>query len=271
MVLPINILSKSYRKLFRPNGIVLGDAREYIPGDDAKFINWNITAKTGTAFVDSIQLDSSNDIIFALDISESMKFGTRTQTKLTLASNIIHGISHLAEIHCDQVGLALFSSGLEKFLSPRRNTKIFKYAIENATSTGEKLQTNLDILKTLHKIIKKKSTIIIICDTFCLSKNRKATLAQMHKLATKHDIILLLVVDDGEMPHPCAGKIRLEDMETGETIEINTNDTVLMSKIRTKYDAYQSLILREINSLGIKVLMANTSTPSEEFLFTFLA
>ncbi|MDR1401454.1 MAG: DUF58 domain-containing protein [Puniceicoccales bacterium] len=266
-----NILPRSYRKLFRPNGIVLGDAREYIPGDDVRFINWNITAKTGIPFVDSVKSDSGYDIIFALDISASMKFGTQRQSKFSLASNILGSLSRLAEMHGDRAGLVLFSGGVEKFLKPRRNVKIFKYAIEKSVSTGKKSQTNLaSTLKILSRILRNRSVIILICDVFCLATNRKATLAQLHTLREKHDVILLAVIDDGEMPHARAGKVLLEDLETGETLWINTDDMALMSKIMDKYASYQKLIFEDIRSLGVKISQANTRDSLEKSIFTFL-
>ncbi|MDR2776906.1 MAG: DUF58 domain-containing protein [Puniceicoccales bacterium] len=265
-----NVLSKLYRKFFYPSGIVLADAREYVAGDDIRLINWHITAKTNALSVNNICADSGNDIIFALDVSESIKFGTKRQPKISLAMDILKTLFRLSEKNNDRVGCLMFSSGVEKYFPPRRRVQCFQYAIDKIVHSQEKLRTDLLVaLKFLNKVLTKRSRVILICDTFALTVGRKAILAQLHILKSRHDVMILPIVDNNDMLLAQLGRITVEDSETSEIFEIDTNDTETMSRIETKYAAYQKLIFKDVENIGIKISPINTQNSAMEFLFKF--
>jgi uncharacterized protein (DUF58 family) len=260
-----------YRKLFPASGVVRGDARQYVAGDDVRFMNWNVTAKTGIPFVDNTRADSGNDIIFALDVSESMKFGTRRRSKIAMAMGILSPLFRLTEMNGDKAGLVLFSDGVEKYFPPQRGTQSFLHAITNVVFSERKLRTDLsNVLRTLNKVIKKHSSIILVCDVFSLAFGRKSILSQLHLLGSKHDVTLFAIVDDNDMPSARIGRVTVEDAESGEMVEINTNDRALMKKIKAKFDAYQRLIFNGIKAIGIESFQINAKDSPLEFLFSFL-
>ncbi|MDR1528378.1 MAG: DUF58 domain-containing protein [Puniceicoccales bacterium] len=263
-----NVLSKLYRKFFYPSGVVLADAREYVAGDDTRLINWNITAKTNALFVNNICADSGNDIIFALDVSESIKFGTQKQSKISLAIDVLKTLSQLSEKNNDRVGCLMFSNRVEKYFPPRRRTQCFPYTIDKIVHSQEKLRTDLLVaLKFLNKVLTKRSRVILMCDTFALTVGRKAILAQLHILKSRHDLMMFPMVDNNEMLVAQLGRITIEDSETGEFFEVNTNDTEMMTRIATQYAAYQKLIFRDVENIGIKIFPINTRNSATEFLF----
>ncbi|MDR1595523.1 MAG: DUF58 domain-containing protein [Puniceicoccales bacterium] len=265
-----NALVGLYRRMFPSNGVVLGDSREYVPGDDTRFINWNITAKTAVPFVDRICGDRGSDIIFAIDTSESMKFGTKKQSKMALAADIASALTQLAKVNRDKIGLLLFSDVVEKYLQRCCYGEVFHHTIGQTINSGRRLGTDLlSALKFLNKVLRKGSTVIVICDTFALAKNRKATLEQFHHIAKKNDVIVIRTVDDNDIPPANIGKIVVEDGETGETLEIDTGDSVLMAEIFEKYSAYARIIFRDVGDIGVKIMDANTKISAGEFLFTF--
>ncbi|MDR0693447.1 MAG: DUF58 domain-containing protein [Puniceicoccales bacterium] len=263
-----NVLSKLYRKFFSPSGIVLADAREYVAGDDTRLINWNITAKTNVLSVNNICADSGNDIILALDISGSMGFGTKNQSKISSAMDILKTLSQLSEKNNDRVGCLMFSHRVEKYFPPRRRLQCFPYTIDKIVHSPEKLRTDLLVaLKFLNKVLAKRSRVILICDTFALTVGRKAILTQLHILKSRHDVVMLPMVDNNDMLVARIGKITVEDSETGEMFEINTDDVEMMSGVATKYTAYQKLIFKEVENVGIKISPINTRDSTTEFLF----
>jgi uncharacterized protein (DUF58 family) len=265
-----NAMFRLYRRMFRPNGVVLGDSREYVPGDDTRFINWNITAKTGVPFVDGVRADSGNGIIFAIDGSESMKFGTKRQSKMALAVAIASTLSQLAGANGDGVGLLYFSNKIEKYMPIYRHGKDIHHIIGAIANGGRRLGTDLlCAVKFLNCVLRKRTTVILICDVFALAKNRNAVVAAMHGLAKKNDVMAITITDDGDMPSVNVGKITVEDGESGEVLEIDSGDSRIMAMIAEKYGAYCRLIFRDLRSIGIKTICANTSNSAEEFLFTF--
>jgi uncharacterized protein (DUF58 family) len=260
-----------YRKRFPAKGVILDDVRGYVSGDDTRFINWNVSARMGSLFINNIRGDSGNDIVFAFDISESMKFTTRKQSKFNLASEVLMDVSQLAERSNDKVGMLLFSDKIEKYFPPRRNTEIFRHALTEVSNPGEKMRTGVpQAIQFLHKVIKKRSIIIFICDIFGLAFNRKSVLAGLHVLRMKHDVIILTMIDDNDMPMVSVGKIVIEDSETGEILEIDTDDTELISRIKAQYFAYQNVVLRDVKNLGIKTFLVNTKDSVTGFLTSLL-
>ncbi|MDR1890691.1 MAG: VWA domain-containing protein [Puniceicoccales bacterium] len=263
-----SVLSKLYRKFFCPSGVVLGDAREYVAGDDTRLINWHVTAKTNALSVNTICADSGNDIIFALDVSESMKFGTKKQPKISLATDILKTLSQLSETNNDRMGLVAFSHKVEKYFPPRRRAKCFQYAIDKMIHSNERLRTDLAaVLGFLNRVLAKRSRVILVCDTFAMAVNRKTILSQLHILKSRHDVIMLPLVDDNDMLKARLGRITVEDSETGEIFEMDTNDIGVMSKIETKYSTYQKLIFKDVENVGIKIFPINTRDSAAEFLF----
>ncbi|MDR2603245.1 MAG: DUF58 domain-containing protein [Puniceicoccales bacterium] len=263
-----NVLSKLYRKFFYPSGIVLADAREYVAGDDTRLINWNITAKTNALFVNNICADSGNDIIFALDVSESIKFGTKKQSKISLAIDILKSLSQLSEKNNDRVGCLTFSNKVEKYFPPRRRPQCFPYTIDRIVHSPEKLRTDLLVaLRFLNKVLTKRSRVILICDTFALTVGRKAILAQLHILKSRHDVMMFPMVDNNDMLMARIGRITIEDSETGEIFEIDTDDIEMMARIATQYAAYQKLIFRDVENVGIKIFPINTQDSTMGLLF----
>jgi uncharacterized protein (DUF58 family) len=266
-----NVLAKLYRSRFRANGVTFGDTRAYVAGDDTRLINWNVTAKMGIPFVNGIAPDSGNDIIFAVDLSQSMQFGTRKRSKIALISDIVVSLARLAEVNGDRVGLVAFSSSLEKFLPPRRASKIFPHAMANAIRRRRSVQTDVcGALRFLNGTIKKQSLIILCCDTFGLASGRKSILAQLHMLRSKHSVIAITAVDDGDMPPAKIGTVTVEDAETGITFDVDTDDAPMMEKIKSKYAAYVNLIAGDIEKLGVENFTVNTKDSVNKFLFTLL-
>jgi uncharacterized protein (DUF58 family) len=266
-----NTMSTLYRRVFAPTGVVRDDAREYVPGDDTRFMNWPITAKMNAPFVDGVRADRGNDIVFAVDFSESMRFGTRRQSKLSLATDIMSTMVQLVEMNGDRAGLMLFSSLVEKFCHPRRNGMVFRHIIQRKMESNARRRTNLlCALRFLNGVVKKRSSIVLMCDAFALAANRKSALSQFHILRRKHDVTLIAIVDDNDMLHGKLGRIVVEDSESGEIFEIDSDDTLAMESVGAKYSAYKKIIFGDVADVGVKVFIANTRDSATNFLFALL-
>jgi uncharacterized protein (DUF58 family) len=263
-------LLKAYRRLLPSNGVVLGDVREYVPGDDVRFIDWNVTARLGNMFVDGVEEDGGNDIVFVVDGSASMEFGSHGRSKISLAMKILGKICRLAKRNHDRGGLVIFSDGIEKYFPPRMDTAMFGHAIAGFLRSGGKRRTDLAAtLKVLGKILKKRSVIFLICDIFALGHNRKGILSQLHVLGSRHGVILLAMVDRNDMPCAGIGPITVEDAETGITYTVDTDDRALMDEVAAKYEAYKRLILDGMEGICTRVCTVDGRNSAESFLNTF--
>src|SRR5438105_49783 len=114
------VFSGEYHSVFRGRGIEFSEVREYQPGDDIRSIDWNVTARTGRPFVKQYQEERELTVVFAVDVSASLGFGTRSAFKSELAAEICAVLGLSALQNHDKLGLMLFSDRVEKFLRPRK-------------------------------------------------------------------------------------------------------------------------------------------------------
>jgi hypothetical protein len=200
-----------------------------------------------------------------------MKFGTRRQTKLALAAEILQKFGGLAERCGDRIGLVLFSDRIEKFFPPRRSAKVFQCAIAGTALSNRKKGTDAaNAMNFLRRVIKKRSVVIFLTDIFALASGRKAMMSKLHQLGTRHNTFIVAISDGGDMLRSGIGRVMVEDGESGEMLEIDGDDGQLMEKIHGKCSAYFDLIFMDIGKIGVGALEVNTAYNCDDFLFAFL-
>lgn len=261
------ILSKLYCKYFPRNGVIYGDTRPYTDGDDIRLINWPSTAKTGETIVNTLSKDSGNDIIIAIDTSASMEYSTQQQSKTKLAQSIINQLLSLSKTHHDKIGLFFLGTNEQYYVRPQNNIATIQHLIAQS-----KLINNQDLHKdiaALYHIIKKRSNIIIITDIFGILYDRKKIASHIHQLSAKHDISLIIINDKNDIiPHKI-GIITLEDIETGDIFEINTNDHSKINYLHNKFQKYCETAINDLQKLGIRISLIETSMNNDDATLQF--
>lgn len=260
-------LSELYCKYFQRNGVIYCDTRPYSDGDDIRLINWTSTAKTGEITVNTLSKDSGNDIIIAIDTSASMEYSTQQQSKTKLAQSIINQLLSLAKKHHDKLGLFLLGSNKQYYIKPQNNVATIQHLIAKSKQTNEQ-DLHKDIAALYH-VIKKRSHIIIITDIFGILYNRKKIASHIHQLSAKHDISLIIINDKNDtIPHKI-GTITLEDIETGDIFEINTNDRSKINHLHNQFKKYCETAMQDLQKIGIRISMIETSMNNDDAMFRF--
>lgn len=213
-------LAGNYHSAFRGSGMEFDKVREYQVGDDVRNIDWNVTARSGTPHVKSFIEEREMTVMLLVDGSSSVAFGSGTQNKMELASEMSAVLAFSAIANGDKVGLIIFTEAIEIYLPPAKGRAHVQRVIRELLSfKPEKAETNLKgALEFLSRIQKRRSVAFLVSDFLDEDFN-----TQLSTTSNRHDLIAVRVGDQRERQLPNLGLIRLEDAETGKQIVIDTS------------------------------------------------
>ena len=226
--------SGQYRSVFKGRGMNFEEVREYQPGDEVRSIDWNVTARFsevhGDAYVKKFTEERELTVMLVVDVSASGEFGSVHLSKRELAAEVACLFAFSAIRNNDKVGLILFSDHVEMFIAPKKGRLHTLRLIREILYFEPKGRgTNPgDALDYLNRVLHRRSVVFLISD-FQAPDFEK----QLSVTARRHDLIAISVVDPREEELPDAGRLTLEDAETGEQIEIDTSNR----RVRTAYAA----------------------------------
>jgi uncharacterized protein (DUF58 family) len=254
-----SLMQGAYHSVFKGRGIEFSDVREYVPGDDIRTIDWNITARMNEPYVKEFIEERNLTIYVVFDISASSEFGSARQKKesaIELAASIIFS----AVRNNDRVGLCLFTKEIELFIRPKTGKKhALKLIRELICYQPKNAATDIKAtLAKLGKIAKKRSIIIVISD-FLSGDFEK----QMRILNNKHDIMAVNYMDVREEDIPDIGFIELEDSETGEQFLVNTSDPVFRARYIKTVEGHKQALETQFKKLKVDMIQLKSG---EDFL-----
>jgi uncharacterized protein (DUF58 family) len=215
------LLQGAYHSVFKGQGIEFSEVREYVPGDDIRSIDWNVTARMHQPFVKEFIEERDLTVYIVLDVSASNEFGSE-KSKKEAAIELSASLMFAALRNNDRVGLCMFTSGVEKYIPPRKGKfhilRLIREMIEFVPSV--KTTSLIPSLTFLSRVVKKRSIVFLISDFFTDENFHK----QLKLLKNKHDVIAVNINDIREAEIPDVGYIELEDEETGEQMLLDTSD-----------------------------------------------
>lgn len=245
-------LSGHYQSVFKGAGLNFDEVREYVPGDEIRSIDWNVTARTGKPFVKKYKEERELTILLLVDLSGSGEFGSVSKSKREMAAELASVIAFSAIRNNDKVGLILFTDKIELFIPPKKGrTHILRLIRDllffKTTSRGTDLNSALDFT---NEVIKRQAVVFLVSD-FQLPGRVDAALAgfrsKLKLTGRHHDLIAISISDPREKNLPDIGLINLEDLETGEQIEVDTGSIDVRRRYEEAsaraYDAVRRAIL----------------------------
>lgn len=222
----------AYKSVFKGHGIDFDEIREYAPGDDIRFIDWNVSAKLDKPFIKKFTEERELNVMIVVDLSGSQSFGSGNYSKREFACEIATLLAFSAIKSGDKVGLTLFTDKIEKFIAPKKGKQNALRIIRDIlflenTSKGTDIKSALTFI---NKVLKRRSIVFFISDFIENKSNDR--LFNILKITNKHhDLICLHISDKNEIKLPKVGLLTLTDNETGETIDIDTNDLNTIASI----------------------------------------
>ncbi len=259
-------LAGSYQSVFKGRGMNFDEVREYVPGDDIRAIDWNVTARTGIPHIKKFTEERELTIMLMIDISGSGDFGSAAGSKRELMAEIGSVLAFSAVRNNDKVGLVLFTDFVELYIPPKKGRgHILRIIREILYFQPQGRKTDLKVaLDFTNRVIKRKCVAFLISD-FCLPGNFDHALAELRpKLSVsnrRHDLIGVIVSDPREFELPDVGWLTLEDAESGEQVELNTGDAAVRSQYREMAGDRQKALQKALRAAGIDLLDLLTDTP----------
>ncbi|MBU8922324.1 MAG: DUF58 domain-containing protein [Bacteroidales bacterium] len=250
-----DVLAGEYGSVFRGRGMEFDEVREYMPGDEIRTIDWNVTARTGIPYVKRFVEERELTVIFLVDLSASGTFGSVKKLKNEVAAELCSLLAFSAVKNNDKVGLIVFTDQIEMFIPPKKGTQHVLRVIRELLNFKPR-QASTDIvgaLDYLGKVTKKKAVIFLVSD-FQAEGFEKS----MRVIARRHDLVAVTIVDPREVSLPNVGLLELEDAETGEIVLIDTSS----GAVRKNYERLgrdQSARFRELfASMGVDQIEVKT-------------
>ena len=216
-------LAGDYHSVFKGRGMEFDEVRQYVPGDDVRTIDWNVTARTGEPYVKSYVEERELTVMLAVDVSSSGEFGTRNRFKRELAVELAAVLSIAATTNNDNVGLLLFTDQVELVLTPMKGRSHVLRVLRDLMAF-EPVGVGTDIrlaLDTIYKLIKRRSIVFLVSDFLAdPGAYRQAMLVTNRR----HDVVAFDISDPLEREISDVGIVALEDAESGSQSWVDTGD-----------------------------------------------
>ena len=253
-----------YRSAFRGHGMEFEEVRRYVPGDDVRHIDWNVTARTDVPHVKEFREERELCLQLVLDVSASVNFGSggsdgKTDKRLQIA-RLAGALAYAAIRNGDQVGLLSFTDTIERFLPPRKSRghawAVMRAAFER-NATGQR--TDLaGALAEVGRHLSRRSVVCVLSDFHSRSEYRR----ELGMLARRHRVNCFVVHDPMELAPPAVGLVEMEDAETGQRRLVDT------AKLRANWSVDGRL--RSLRRTGVKASAVGThEDPFEHLLRHF--
>lgn len=248
-------LAGTYNSVFKGQGLSFREVRAYMPGDDVRWIDWNVSARMSEPFVKVFVEEREMTVMLVVDMSQSEQWGTRRASKAHVAAEIGALCAFSAIKNNDRVGLVLGTEAIEKLVPPKKGDKHVVRVIREILGYEPRYTgTNLKLLlETLSKVAKRRSVAFVVSDFFASGFERSLALA-----SAKHDVIPVMLVDPRDEELPDVGLAAFEDLETGEEVVVDTGDP----RVRDHYKKAMRAVRRErealFNKLGLDSAVVRT-------------
>lgn len=251
-----HIFAGEYHSTFKGRGMSFSEVREYIPGDDVKFIDWNVTARFSHPYVKVFEEERELIVMLLVDISSSSLFGTQMRTKRELITELGAVLSFSATTNNDKVGVIFFSDKVEKYIPPKKGKghilRIIRELI--ALEPDHKGDTNVGVaLEFLNNVIKKKTITFLLSDFVSKPYEQPLQLA-----ARRHDLIGIHIYDKHDKELPKAGLVQVSDAETGQAMWIDTDDKAVRNQYGAAFEAKNKYCNQAFRKSGASLLNVRT-------------
>jgi len=244
-----------YQSIFKGRGMAFDEVRPYNAGDEIRTIDWNVTARTGEAYVKQYTEERELTVMLMVDMSGSGDFGSVNKFKRELAAELTAVLAFAATTNNDKVGLLIFTDQVELFIPPRKGRRhVLRLIRELLAFEPQSKGTDIKLaLDTINQIVKRRSILFMISDFLEDPAHYRKTLAMTNR---RHDIIAVDLSDPMEHDIANVGLLTLEDAETGELTWVDTSDKKWQQAFHQRVDKleeekHQAFIRSSVDRINI--------------------
>jgi uncharacterized protein (DUF58 family) len=264
------LLAGEFRSARQGEGTELAQVRPYVPGDDVRLLEWNVTARTG---IPHVRMNLAERVLVTwllLDVSPSMRFGTTERRKCDVASGVALAIGHLASRRGNRLGVVTFGGREDKALPPaqgRRGLLGLLMALEEEPEFEGGGLTSIGAALARTGAIARQRGLVVVASDFRGPLDWRAPLL---RLLPRHDVLALEIRDPREQELPDVGEVWLVDPETGRQVRVDTRSTVLRERFAAAAAEERSGVARVLSALGVPHTVLTTEDDWLRKLAVFL-
>ncbi len=250
-----SLMGGAYHSAFKGRGMEFEEVREYLPGDEVRSIDWNVTARAGRPHIKRFREERELTVLLLVDVSSSEAFGSTTQKKSELIAEFGALITLAAMRNHDKVGMALFTDRMERYVPPKKGRRhglrlIRDLLAYRPESRGTDLSAGLTFLG---RVLRRRAVVFLVSDFLADGFERDLAAAR-----SRHDIIAVRVSDPREAVLPDVGLVTLRDAETGETVVVDTASTRFRETFETEKETSRKEQSDRMRSIRVDELAITT-------------
>lgn len=252
-----NVFGGEYHSAFKGRGIEFSEVRPYQVGDEIRSIDWNVSARTGEAYVKVFEEEREQTLLLVVDVSGSEDFGSRNQFKREMAAEICAVIAFSAIQNNDKVGLLLVSDEIELFVPPKKGRRhVLRLVRDLFAHEPRSRGTDLSVaLNHVLHVVRRRAIVVLLSDFFDEGFSKP-----LRVVARRHDTIAIQLYDPREEELPAVGLVHLTDAETGETVVLDTRS----ARARRAFASQATARRTEIAELFRRIQMDHISIRTDE-------
>ena len=297
-----DVMAGAYLSVFKGRGMEFDEVRPYVPGDDIRAIDWNVTARTGEPHVKRFVEERELTVMLLVDVSASQDFGSGRRSKLEAATELSALLAMSAVENGDKVGLLLFHGGPDLYIPPRKGGKHALRVVREVLTRGEAEAEGVGVRNTWRELTTtvrrwftkmkrdadaapastRRSTSIAAALEFCRQVlPRRAVLflisdfldegyLQVLRHANrKHDVVAALITDPREQEMPPAGLVTLEDAESGKTRLVDTRSDAFRTDLAARARTRREQLAQDLRATGMDLVVFDASESMVDPLLKF--
>lgn len=261
-----DVLAGEYHSVFKGRGMEFDEVREYLPGDEVRSIDWNVTARMGHPFIKRYREERELTVMFLVDLSASGAFGSTDRLKNEVAAEICALLAFSAIKNNDKVGLIVFTDQVELFIPPAKGTShVLRLICDLLEFRPRQARTDIaGALEYFGRVTPRRCVAFLVSDFLGEGFDQR-----LRVLSRRHDLVAVAVTDPREVRLPDVGLIELEDAETGEVVLVDTSSAA----VRRRYEGLgteRGQALREaFRSMGVDQIDIQTDRDHVRALMAF--
>ncbi len=295
-----NVMAGAYLSVFKGRGMEFDEVRPYVPGDDVRSIDWNVTARTGEPYVKRFVEERELTVMLVCDVSHSQDFGSGRRSKLEAAVELCALLALSAVESGDKVGLLLFHGAADTYIPPRKGDKhalriireVFARGhdapatvaprfraselprrvwawfrtLQGQTAATPRSATSIAAaLEFCRKVLPRRTVMFLISDFL-----DDGYLEVLRNANRKHDVVAAVVTDPREQVFEPAGLVTLEDAETGATRLIDTRSAAYRAEVTRQTEARHVRLADSLRSSGVDMLTIDAQASVVDPLLKFV-
>lgn len=259
-------LAGEYHSVFKGRGMNFDEVREYVPGDEVRTIDWNVTARTGRPFIKKFVEERELTLMLVVDVSASGDFGSGPQSKREMAAELASVLAFSAVRNSDKVGLILCTDQVELYVPPRKGRRHVLRIVREILGF-EPARRGTDLVRALdftNHVLNRRAIVFLLSD-FQSPEEPGEALATLRRAIRqtncRHDLVAMRVYDPREEDLPDFGLLAVEDAETGELLEVDTGNEHVRRQFSESAQEGTERLRRAFNGEAVDSLSLSTAEP----------